>query len=110
MKKEIKEEAKADEEKLAAEEEREVPVPLVTHVNTILHSFFPNVEVYINNQQIHNYNALYEHKSYISNNFKEAISENKGVLRCEGYDYEESLDEIMEAPLSEPFFTRRKDA
>ena len=50
---------------------------------------------------------MYAHKSYISNNFKGAISEYKGVLHCEGYDYEEFLDEIMEAPLAEPFFTRR---
>ena len=49
---------------------------------------------------------MYAHKSYISNNFKGAISENKGVLLCEGYDYEEFLDQIMEAPLSEPFFTK----
>ena len=32
-----------------------------------------------------------------------AISEYKGVLHCEGYDYEEFPDEIMEAALSEPF-------
>ena len=88
-------------------DEEEAPVPLVTHVNNILHSIFSNVEVYINNQQICNSNGLYAHKSYISNNFKGAISEYKGVLHCEGYDYEEFPDEIMEAPLSEPFFTRR---
>ena len=63
--------------------------------------------MYINNQQIYNSNGLYEHKSYISNNFKGAIFEYKGVLHCEVYDYGESPDEIMEAPLSEPFFTRR---
>ena len=40
-----------------------------------MHSIFSNVEVYINNQQIYNSNELYEHKSYISNNFKAAISE-----------------------------------
>ena len=28
-------------------------------------------------------------------------------LHCGGYDYEDFPDEIMEAPLSEPFFTRR---
>ena len=72
-----------------------------------MHSIFSNVEVYINNQQIYNSNGLYAHKSYIFNNFKGAISEYKGVLHCEGYDYEELPDEIMEAPLSEPFFTRR---
>ena len=64
--------------------------------------------MYINNQQIYNSNGLYAHKSYISNNFKGAISEYKGVLHCEGYDFEEFPDEIMEAPLSEPLFTRRR--
>ena len=50
---------------------------------------------------------MHAHKSYISNNFKAAISEYKGVLHCKGYDHEESPDKIMEAPFSEPFFTRR---
>ena len=86
--------------------EEEAPVPLVTHVNNILHSIFSIVEVYINSQQIYKSNGLYPHKSYLSNNFKGAISEYKEVLHCEGYDYEEFPDEIMEAPLSEPFFTR----
>ena len=63
--------------------------------------------MYINNQQIYNSNGLYAHKSYISNNFKGAIPEHKGVLHCESYDYEELLDEIMEAHLSEPSFTKR---
>ena len=104
VKKEHKEKAKAEEEETA---EEEAPVPLVTHVNNILHSVFSNVEMYINNQQIYNSNGLHAHKSYISNNFKGAISEYKGVLHCEGYDYEEFPDEIMEAPLFEVFFTRR---
>ena len=104
VKKEHKEEAKAEEEETA---EEDAPVPLVTHVNNILYSIFSNVEVYINNQQIYNSNGLYAHKSYISNNVKGAISEYKGVLHCEGYDYEEFPDEIMEAPLSEPFFAGR---
>ena len=103
IKKEHKEDAKAEEQETAEEE----PLPLVTHVNNILHSIFSNVEVYINNQQIYNSNGLYAHKSQISNNFKGAISEYKGVLHCEGYDYEEFTDEIMEAHLSEPFFKRR---
>ena len=87
--------------------EEDAPVPLVTHVNNILQSILSNVEVYIESQQIYNSYGLYAHKSYISNNFKGAISEYKGVLHCEGYDYEEFPDEILEAPLSEPFFTRR---
>ena len=94
-----------DQETATAEEEQEVPAPLVTRVNNILHSFFSNVEMYINNQQIYNSNGLYAHKSHISNNFKAVISEYKGVLHCEGYDYERFLD-VMEETLSEPFFTR----
>ena len=104
VKKERKQEAKAEEEETA---EEEAPVLLVTQVNKILHSVFSNVEVYINNQQIYISNGLFAHKSYFSNNFKGATSEYKGVLQCEGYDYEELPDEIMEAPLSELFFTRR---
>ena len=103
VKKEHKKEAKTDEEGTA----EEAPVLLVTHVNNILHSIFSIVEVYINNQQNYKSNGLYAHKSYISNNFKGTISENKGVLHCDGYDYEERPHDIMEAPLSEPIFTRR---
>ena len=66
VKKEHIEEAKAEEEETVEEE----AVPLVTHVNNILHSNFSNVEVYINNQQIYHSNGLYAHKSYTSNNFK----------------------------------------
>ena len=50
---------------------------------------------------------LYTQKSCFSNNFKRAFSEYKGVLHREGYDYEELSDEIMVAPLSEPFFTMK---
>ena len=104
VKKEHKEEAKAEEEDTA---EKEAPVPLVTHVNNILQSIFSIVEVYINNQQIYNSNGLYAHKSCISNNFTGAISEYKGVLHFQGYDFEELADEIMETFLPELFFTRR---
>ena len=74
VKKKHKEEAKAEEKGTA---EEDAPVPLVTHVNNILHSIFSHVEVYINNQQIYLSNGLYAHKSYISNNFKGAISHYK---------------------------------
>ena len=104
VKKEHKEEAKAGEEETV---EEDVPFPLVTHVNNILHSIFSNVDVYMNNQQFYNSNGLQARKSYFSNNFRGAISQYEGVLHCGGYDYEEFPVEIMEAPLSEPFFTRR---
>ena len=47
-----------------------------------------------------------DYDSYISNNFKAAISEYKGVLHCEGYDYEQDPEDISN-PLPDPFFTRR---
>ena len=105
VKKEQKEEAKVDKEEPA----EEAQVPLVTHVNNIWYSIFSSVEVYINNQQFYNSNGLYAHKTHISINFKGAISEYKRVLHCEGYDYEEIPDEIMEALLSEPFFHKDKE-
>ena len=104
LKNEHKKGAKAEEEETA----EEAPVPLVTHVISILHSNFANVEVYFDNQQIYNSNGFFAHISYNSNNYTGAISEYKGVLHCEGDDYEEFSDETMEAPLSEPFFKRRK--
>ena len=63
--------------------------------------------MYINNEKICNSNGLYALESHISNNFEGAISEYKGVLHCEGYDYEEFPDENMEAFLTELFFTRK---
>ena len=88
------------------DDEEEEEVVRVTYVYNIKHSIFSNVEVYINNQQIYNSNGHYTHKSYISNNFKAAISEYKGVLLCEGCDYEQDPEDISN-PLPDPFFTRR---
>ena len=105
-KKEYREGAEADVE-TEENEEQEGLVPLVTVVNKTLHSIVSLVEVYINNQPIHNSNGLYAQKFRISNDFKGAISEHKEDLRCEGYDYEVFTDELMEAPPSEPFFAKR---
>ena len=68
------------------------PVPLVTHVNNIMHLTFPIVEVYINKQQMNNSDGLYVHKSKISNNFKGAI------LHCQVYDYEKTPCDNWDAP------------
>ena len=84
----------------------EEEVARVTYVNNIMHSMFSNVEVYINNQQIYNSNGVYAHKSYISNNFRGAITEYKRVLHCEGYDYEQDPEDTAN-PLTDPFFTMR---
>ena len=104
-KKEYKDESVVFTETGTDEEEQE-ELAQVTYVNNIMHSMFSNVEVYINNQQIYNSNELYAHKSYISNNFKAAISEYKGVLHCEIYDYEQDPEDITN-PLPDPFFTWR---
>ena len=88
------------------DDSEEEEVTRVTYVNNKMHSIFSNVEVHINNQQIYNSNGLYAHKSYISNNFKAAISEYKGVLHCEGYDYEQDPEDFSN-PLPDPIFTRR---
>ena len=78
-------------------------MPLITHVSNILHSIFCNNELYINNHEIYTSNGLYAHKSHIYNIFKNKLADNNGVLPCEGYDYEEDPENILEVP----FFTRR---
>ena len=78
----------------------------LSYVNNKMNSIFSNVEMYINNQQIYNSNGLYAHKSYISNNFKGAITEYKGVLLCEGHDSEQDAEDITD-PLHDPFSTGR---
>ena len=105
-KKEHKDESVVFTETGTDDSDEEEQVARVTYVNNILHSIFSNVDVYINNQQIYNSKGLYAHKSYISNNFTAAISEYKGVLHCEGFDYEQD-PEYNNNPLTDPFFTRR---
>ena len=83
--------------------EEDEGVPHFTHVNNVLLSFFSHAELYINNHQIYNSNGLYGHKSHISNNFKSSFSDYKAVLHCEGYDYEQYPENLLEVPI----FTRR---
>ena len=105
-KKEHKDESVVFTETGTDDSDEEEEIARVTYVNNIMHSIFSNVEVYINNQQIYNSNGLYAHKSYTSNNFKGAITEYKGVLHCESYDYEQDPEDISN-PLPYPLFTRR---
>ena len=105
-KKEHKDESVVFTERGTHDKEEQEEVARVTYVNNIMPSIFSNVEVYINNQQIYNSDGLYAHKSYISNSLKVAISEYKGVLHCEGYDYEQDPEDISN-PQPDPFFTRR---
>ena len=105
-KKEHKDESVVFTETGGDDDDEEEEEARVTYVNNIMLSLFSNVEVYINNQQIYNSNGLFTNKSYISNNFKAAISEYKRVLYCEDYDYEQDPEDITN-PLPDPFFTRR---
>ena len=89
-----------------SDDKKEEVVARATFVNNIMHSLFSKVEVYINNQQVYNSNALYAHKSYISNNFKAAISEYQGILHCEGCGSEQDPEDISN-PLLDPFSARR---
>ena len=59
--------------------------------------------MYINNQQIYNSNGLYAPKYHISNNFESTLSDYKAVFHCEGNDFEENQEKLLEGP----FFTRR---
>ena len=89
-----------DDVEFIEEDER---VSHISNVNNILHSIFSNADLYINNHQIYNSNGLYAQKSHISNNFKSTLSDYKGVLHCEGYDYEDDPENLVEGP----FFTKR---
>ena len=77
--------------------------PHITHLNNFLHSIFSNAGLYIINHQIYNSNGFHAHKSHISNNFKSTLTDYKGVVHCEGYDYEEYPENLLEVPI----FTRR---
>ena len=52
-------------------------VPHFNHVSNILYSIPSNAELYKNNHQIYISNALYAHKSHISNNFKSTLTKFK---------------------------------
>ena len=60
----------------------------LTHVNNILHSFFFNCDVYLNNQQVYNSNGLYGRKALISNEFNASTRNNAGILACHEYGFE----------------------
>ena len=83
--------------------EEDEGVPHITPVNNILHSIFSNGKLNFNNHQIYKSNQLFAHKSYISNNFESTLTDYQGVLHCEGYDYEENPENLLEGP----FFLRR---
>ena len=66
-------------------------------------SFFSNLELFINNQQVYNSKGLQVLKSYIFNNLKGALLGDKVIFHCGRYDYEKCCDQVKDATLSEPF-------
>ena len=78
-------------------------VPHFTDVNNILHSFFSNAKMYINNHHIYNSNELYAHRSHISIIFKSTLIDYKRILHCEWYDYEEDPENLYKGPFSLEF-------
>ena len=91
------------------EEEQEAPVPLVTLVNNILQS------VFFQCLSIHPQSAKLQIKWIVCaqilhfQKFQGSHFRIQGVLHCEGYDYEEFPDEIMEWLLSELFFLKKME-
>ena len=80
-------------------------VPHITQVYIILHSIFSNAELYINDHRIYNSKEIYAQKSHISNNFKSTLTDYKGILHCEGCDYEEDPENLLKGP----FFYYKKE-
>ena len=104
LKKEQKEESKKTAEGETVGEGVDVPVPPFTHVNNILRSLFLMSRCTSTTRK---YKTLMDcmRRSLTFPTTSWAISEYKGVLQREGYDYEEFPDDIMEALLSHPIFT-----
>ena len=73
-----------------------------------MRSILSKVELYIINQQIYNSSGFYSHKFYIWNKFEGAITENKEVLQCEGFDNERDPEDITK-PLPDPFFCKESE-
>ena len=71
----------------------------ITHVSNIQHSIISNAELSINNHQVYKLSELYAQKSHNSNKNKSTLTDYKGVLHCESYDYEEDRENLNEIPL-----------
>ena len=86
--------------------EEDTSVALVTQVNKILHSIFSSVEVYISNHQVTNQKVWVRANLAFQTNSRIKLWVQR-VVDCEGDDYDESPNEIQDAPLFELFFTLR---
>ena len=57
-------------------------------VNNFLHSLFSNVEVFLNNEQVHTSNGLYPHKAFLSNELSGTKGRKEAITIGQGYTYE----------------------
>ena len=74
------------------ERRKTLQFPWFFEQKNIFLSFFSNLELFINNQQVHSSKGLHVPKSYISNNLKGAFLGDKVIFHRRRYDYEKCRD------------------
>ena len=89
--------------------EKHAPILLIIFWNIILHSVFSNIHVNLNNQQNDNPKGLYAHMSNFCITIKGTITEKKGSLHCQGYDFEECPDKRMRDNCLKPFLRAKRN-
>ena len=57
-------------------------------VNNFLHLLFSNVEICLNNEQVHTSNGLYPHKAFLSNELSDTKGRKEAITIGQGYTYE----------------------
>ena len=63
--------------------------------NNILHSLFSNVRLSLQGVEVSTANNLYPHKAYIETELSHPPECKKGLLFCQGYEYEEDPSDIV---------------
>ena len=78
-------------------------------VNDIMHSLFPNLEVYFNNEQVYSSNGLYAQKSFLSNEFSGTQGTKDSISVCQVYLYEEQPNDVDDEAFNERKKTRTQE-
>lgn len=82
-----------------------VPEPEGCYVNNILHSVFSNCEVFLQGNQVSTANNLYHHKVLMETEVSHPTECKKGLLFCQGYEYETDPSDIEDGSA----FEKRRD-
>ena len=91
---------KAEHKAKSEDDSDEEPQTYLIYLNNLLHSLFPNCELYFNNTMAYNASGLFPHKAQISNEFNSPAVNNEGILDCHGYSFEEYPDSFDMQPLT----------